>query len=225
VDGDHSASRWQPAFIPISKELGTDAAELPNFVSIAPYRVFARLDPHKFGTCVAEWMRGACEVVGLKHIAIDGKAVRSAPRSTFSGCLHLVSAWAAENRLILGQQAVADGSHEIAAIPELLRVLDLKGALVTIDAAGCQKEIAKQIRDQGGDYLLAVKGNQPTLQAAVHAEFDRLIEADFVGVPYDGAEAVDAAHGRHEERYTTTIYDPQGLPTEWPDVAAVILVG
>ncbi|MBN9523731.1 ISAs1 family transposase [bacterium] len=189
------------------------------------YRVFTRLDPPAFGKCVADWMAGVCEAVGLKHIAVDGKAARSAPRGTFSGCLHLVSAWAAENRLILGQQAVADGSHEIAAIPELLRVLDLKGALVTIDAAGCQKEIAKQIRDQGGDYLLAVKGNQPTLQAAVHGEFDRLIEADFAGVPHDGAESVDDAHGRHEERYTTVVYDPQGLPPEWPDVAAVVLVG
>ena len=109
-------------------------------------RVFARLDPQKFGACVAGWMAGVCEAAGLRHIAIDGKAVRAAPGNTFSGCLHLVSAWAAENRLILGQRAVADGSHEIAAIPELLKVLELKGALVTLDAAGCQKEIATQIR-------------------------------------------------------------------------------
>src|SRR5262245_44242885 len=137
------------------------------------YRVFARLDPQAFGTCVAGWMAGVCEATGLKHIAIDGKAARSAPRGTFSGCLHLVSAWAAENRLIRGQQSVADGSHEIAAIPELLKVLDLKGALVTIDAAGCQKGIAKQVREGGGDYLLAVKGNQPTLHDAVYDVFDR----------------------------------------------------
>jgi predicted transposase YbfD/YdcC len=189
------------------------------------YRVFTRLDPQRFGACVGEWMGAACEAAGLKHIAIDGKAVRSAPRDTFSGCLHLVSAWAAENRLILGQQQVADGSHEIAAIPELLRVLELKGALVTIDAAGCQKEIAKQVREQGGDYLLAVKGNQPTLHDAVCAVFGRACGADFAGVKHDGAETAEDAHGRHEERYTTVIYDPQGLPPEWPDVAAVILVG
>ena len=189
------------------------------------YRVFARLDPQKFGACVGEWMRAACETAGLTHIAIDGKAVRSAPRNTFSGCLHLVSAWAAENRLILGQQAVADGSHEIAAIPELLRVLELNGALVTIDAAGCQKEIARQVREQGGDYLLAVKGNQPTLHDAVHAVFDRACETDFAGMKHDGAEAVEDAHGRREERYITVVYDPEGLPPEWPDVSAVILVG
>ena len=189
------------------------------------YRVFARLDPQRFGACVAEWMGAVCEAAGLRHIAIDGKAVRSAPGSTFSGCLHLVSAWAAENRLILGQQAVADGSHEIAAIPELLKVLELKGALVTLDAAGCQKEIAKQIRAAGGDYLLAVKGNQPTLHDAVRAVFDRACEAEFAGVEHDGHESVEDGHGRHEERYVTVIYDPEGLPPGWPGVAAVVLVG
>lgn len=188
-------------------------------------RVFARLDPQAFGECVGGWMAGVCEAVGLRHIAIDGKAVRSAPRGTFSGCLHLVSAWAAENRLILGQQSVADGSHEIAAIPELLEVLELNGALVTLDAAGCQKEIAKQVRAAGGDYLLAVKGNQPTLHDAVLAVFGRACGADFAGVRHDGHEEVGDGHGRHEERYTTVIYDPQGLPPEWPDVAAVVLVG
>jgi predicted transposase YbfD/YdcC len=189
------------------------------------YRVFARLDPQAFGRCVADWMAGVCEAAGLRHVAIDGKAARSAPRGTFSGCLHLVSAWAAESRLILGQQAVADGSHEIAAIPELLKVLELEGALVTIDAAGCQKEIAAQIRDQGGDYLLAVKGNQPSLHGAVLAVFDRAVEADFAGVEHDGHEAVEQGHGRHEERYVTVLYNPEGLPPEWRDVAAVVLVG
>jgi predicted transposase YbfD/YdcC len=189
------------------------------------YRVFTRLDPKRFGKCVGQWMAGACEATGLRHLAIDGKAIRSAPRGTFSGCLHLVSAWAAENRLILGQEAVADGSHEIAAIPELLRVLDLKGALVTIDAAGCQKEIARQVRGEGGDYLLAVKGNQPSLHEAVKAVFDRACEADFAGFEHDGHEQVEDGHGRHEERYTTVIYDPKGLPPEWPDVAAAVLIG
>ena len=188
-------------------------------------RVFARLDPQAFGKCVGEWMAAACQAAGLRHIAIDGKACRSAPRDTFSGCLHLVSAWAAEGRLILGQQAVADGSHEIATIPALLRVLSLNGAVVTMDAAGCQKEIARQVRDQGGDYLLAVKGNQPALHNAVRAVFGRACESDFVGVTHDGHEEVEDGHGRHEERYTTVIADPTGLPPGWPDVAAVVLVG
>ena len=125
---------WLARFLPLAN--GTPSAD--TFL-----RVFARLDPRAFGACVADWMGAVCEATGLRHIAIDGKAVRGAKRATFSGCLHLVSAWAAENRMALGQQQVADGSHEIAAIPELLRVLDLHGALVTIDAAGCQKGIAK----------------------------------------------------------------------------------
>jgi len=104
-------------------------------------------------------------------------------------------------------------------------VLELKGALVTLDAAGCQVEIAAQIREQGGDYLLAVKGNQPTLQAAVQAVFDRACEADFAGVRYDMHATVERGHGRQEERYVTVIYEPEGLPAEWPDVAAVVLVG
>jgi predicted transposase YbfD/YdcC len=188
-------------------------------------RVFAALDPKEFAAAVGRWMAAVCAAAGLKQVAIDGKAARSAPRNTFSGCLHLVSAWATENRLILGQEAVAEGSNEIAAIPELLRVLELQGALVTIDAAGTQVEIAEQIREQGGDYLLAVKGNQPTLQAAVQAVFDRACEADFKGVRYDMHATVESGHGREEERYVTVIYQPEGLPAEWPDVAAVVLVG
>jgi predicted transposase YbfD/YdcC len=186
-------------------------------------RVLAALDRKAFAACFARWMAELCEATGLKPIAIDGKAVRSAPGDTFSGCLHLVSAWAVENGVILGQEAVADGSHEIAAIPELLKVLDLKGALVTIDAAGCQKEIAAQIRERGGDYLLAVKGNQPALQRAVHAAFDRAGESEFAGC--DMAASVEDGHGRHEERYVTVIRDPEGLPPEWAGVGAVVMVG
>jgi predicted transposase YbfD/YdcC len=188
-------------------------------------RVFAALDPRKFAECVTSWLAAVCAATGLGHVAVDGKSARGAPRDTFSGRLHLVSAWASEARLILGQQAVADGSHEIAAIPELLRVLELKGALVTIDAAGCQVEIARQVREQGGDYLLAVKGNQPALHEAVQGVFSRLVEADFQGVEHDTHALVEDGHGRHEERYVTVVYDPQGLPGEWPDVKAVVLVG
>jgi predicted transposase YbfD/YdcC len=186
-------------------------------------RVLAALGRKQFAACSGRWMAELCVATGLKPIAIDGKSCRSAAGDTFSGCLHLVSAWATENGLILGQEAVADGSHEIAAIPELLRVLDLKGALVTIDAAGCQKEIAAQIRGQGGDYLLAVKGNQPASQQAVRAAFDRAGEDGFVGC--DMARAVEDGHGRHEERYVTVIPDPEGLPGEWADVGAVVVVG
>jgi len=187
-------------------------------------RVFAKLDPVEFAKAFGRWMAAACEATGLIPVAIDGKSARSAKRSTATGCLHVVTAWAAENRLVLGTASVADGSNEIAAIPELLRALDLAGAIVTIDAAGCQVENARIIREKKGHYLLTVKDNQPTLRAAVEVVFDRACEADFVGVRTDGHEEVDDGHGRHEERYVTVVYEPTGLPADWPDVAAVVLV-
>src|SRR3954452_18462675 len=141
-------------------------------------RVFAKLDPGAFAEAFGRWMAAACEATGLVPIAVDGKSARAAKRDTATGCLHVVTAWAAENRLVLGTAAVADGSNEIAAIPELLRTLDLAGAIVTIDAAGCQVENARIIREKKGYYLLTVKDNQPTLRAAVEAVFDRACEAD-----------------------------------------------
>jgi predicted transposase YbfD/YdcC len=207
---------WLKRFVPL-----TNGIPSPDTFE----RVFARLDPKAFGACVAEWLAAVCAATGLTHVAIDGKAVRGAKQSTFSGCLHLVNAWAVENRVILGQEAVADKSNEITAIPKLLDVLELTGALVTIDAAGCQKDIAQRVRDRGGDYLLAVKGNQPTLAAAVRATFDRACGSDFAGVTYDSHGASETGHGRHEERHVVVIYDPSGVAPEWPDVAAVVQVG
>ncbi len=120
-------------------------------------RVFATLDPDadRFG----RWMAAACETTGLTHIAVDGKSARSRSRDTFTGCLHLVNAWAVENRLILGARAVPEGGHEITALPDLLGALDLAGAVVTIDADGCQKAVVEQVRRQGGEYVVCVKGN------------------------------------------------------------------
>lgn len=187
-------------------------------------RVFAKLDPAAFAGAFGRWMAAACQATGLVPVAVDGKSARAARRNTATGCLHVVTAWAAENRLVLGAKAVPDGSNEVAAIPELLRTLDLAGALVTIDAAGCQVENARIIRERGGHYLLAVKDNQPTLRAAVEAVFDRACDCDFAGVRSDGHEEVDDGHGRHEERDVAVVYDPSGLPAGWPDVAAVVLI-
>ena len=189
------------------------------------YRVFARLDPAAFADRVGRWMAAACEGAGLTHIAVDGKSVRRATAATATGCLHLVSAWAAANRLTLGQVTVPDGSNEVAVVPDLLRALDLAGAVVTIDAAGCQTENARLIRAGGGHYLLAVKGNQPNLQKAVRAAFDRADAAGWEGVRFDTHSSAGVGHGRREERRTTVLYDPTGLPPDWPDVAAVVLVG
>jgi predicted transposase YbfD/YdcC len=187
-------------------------------------RVFAKLAPGAFAQAFGKWMASACRATGLVPVAIDGKSARAAKRDTATGCLHVVTAWAAENRLVLGAASVADGSNEIAAIPELLGVLELAGAIVTIDAAGCQHENCRIIRKRKGHYLLAVKDNQPTLRVAVEAVFERACEADFEGVRSDGHESVDDDHGRHEERYVTVIYEPTGLPADWPEVAAVVQV-
>src|SRR3954454_22305658 len=113
-------------------------------------RVFTKLAPGAFAQAFGRWMAAACEATGLVPIAVDGKSARSAKRSTATGCLHVVTAWAAEDRLVLGVASVPDGSNEVAAVPGLLRTLDLAGALVTIDAAGCQVEDARIVRQREG---------------------------------------------------------------------------
>src|SRR5262245_15692336 len=186
-------------------------------------RVLAALDRKIFAACFGRWMADLSTATGLKVIAIDGKACRAAPGDTFSGCLHLVSAWATQNGLILGQEAVAAGGHEITTIPALLKALDLKGAVVTLDAAGCQKAIVEQIRQQGGDYVVAVKGNQQTLHRACDAAFERACDSEFADC--DMSASVEDGHGRHEERYVTVIQNPEGLPSGWADAGAVVVVG
>ena len=187
-------------------------------------RVFAKLHPTRFAEAFGRWVAAACERSGLVPVAIDGKAVRSAPANTAAGCLTVVSAWATEQRLTLGQVVVPDGSNEIGVIPELLRALDLRKAIVTIDAAGCQVGNAALIRQQKGHYLLAVKGNQPTLQAAVEGAFERACEAGFAGVRHDTHVEFDDRHGRHEERSVTVLDRPTGLPAEWVGAKAVVQV-
>jgi len=188
-------------------------------------RLFAALDPLAFQDCFTSWINAACDALGLRHVPVDGKALRGSagPGGT---CLHLVSAWAAERRLSLAQVAVPAGGNEVTAIPELLELLDLHGALVSIDAIGCQKDIARQVRAAGGDYLLAVKDNQPTLRADVAACFDRAHDADFAGVAHDSYTTREVSHGRLEERVCLVLYEPDGLSTraEWVDLRAVAQV-
>jgi len=187
-------------------------------------RVLAALNPAKCAAGFSSWMAALCDACGRVPIAIDGKALRRSPTATASGCLPLVSAWATANHLSLGQQEVEEGSKEITAIAELLRVLDLKGALVSIDAAGGQVEIAQQIRAQGGDYLLAVKGNQPALHEACERLRLETLETDCAGLRHDLSARSEDGHGRHEERYVTGLEDPVGLPPAWVDVKALVAV-
>jgi predicted transposase YbfD/YdcC len=188
-------------------------------------RVFAALLPEQFQACFRSWMAEASEHLGLKQIAIDGKTARgSQDRSHGKLALHLVSAWAVENRLILGQEAVAEKSNEITAIPRLLALLDLHGALVTIDAMGCQREIAEQVVEQQGDYLLAVKENQPKL----YAELERLDQAalanDYAGTSHCCTE--EQSHGRQELRACWVLTDLTTLRerAKWRGLQSVIVV-
>jgi predicted transposase YbfD/YdcC len=195
--------------------------ELPNGIPSHDTfeRVFTRLDPDAFADRFGRWMSELCESTGLVHVAVDGKSAGRSPKDTFTGCLHLVGAWAVENRMILGQRSVPEGGHEITTVPDLLAALDLRGAVVTLDAAGCQKATVEQIRSQGGDYVVCVKGNQKGLRDAVANVFERAGEAEFAGC--DMASEVGAAHGREEERYVTAVENPDGLPKGWTDVGAV----
>jgi len=188
------------------------------------YRVFCALNRKVFAECFGQWVAEWSEVIGIKQIAIDGKSLRHAKGNTFSGCMHLVGAWATEAGLLLGQEAVEDRSSEATAIPALLEILHLKGSLVTIDAAGCSPRICQKIRDQKGDYLIAVKANQPTLHKAVMQVFADACETDFKNVQYTQHETIEDKHGRHEERYVTVVENPKGLPEDWPDVAAIVQV-
>jgi len=175
-------------------------------------RVFARLDRLALQRCLLDWLQAICGALGLKHVAIDGKTARHSGSPTRGlGPLQIVSAWAVQQDLTLGQVVVAEGSNEIPAIPALLELLQLKGALVSIDAIGCQKDIATAIVAAGGDYLLTVKDNQGHLREDIEACFTAAIEDDFEGVQYDEYESDEVGHGRHEKRSYIVIYDPEGI--------------
>jgi predicted transposase YbfD/YdcC len=188
-------------------------------------RIFSAIGPRAFQDCFNRWLCAVCDTLGVVHVPIDGKTLRGS-RGPEGTCLHLVSAWAAEGRLTLAQVAVADKSNEITAIPQLLRVLDLEGALVSIDAMGCQKEIAREVLAAGGDYLLAVKENQPTLYTDIEAAFAKAQRRGFVGVRHDTFASEETGHGRHEERQYTVLYDLDGLSTkeDWQGLAAIVRV-
>jgi predicted transposase YbfD/YdcC len=192
-------------------------------------RVFCLLDPEAFQRSFAGWIAALaeCGVGSRRTIPIDGKtARRSGRRGRGLAPLHLVSAWAGANHVSLGQVAVADKSNEITAIPRLLELLDLSGALVTIDAMGCQKEIAAQIITGGGDYILAVKENQPHLHEDIDACFTAALETDFAGLEYSVARTEETNHGREEVRECHVIARPTELRDArlWKGLTAICMV-
>ncbi len=187
-------------------------------------RVFGRLNPRAFQGRFREWVRALGEATGISHIAIDGKTLRgsgSARRGL--GPLHLVSAWATEVHLSLGQVAADAKSNEITAIPKLLELLELKGALVTIDAMGCQKVIAQTILDRGGHYALTVKDNQQHLVEDIRAMFATAFETDFAGIGHDSYETRSQGHGRTEYRHYTVLYSTAGIrnAAEWAELSVL----
>jgi predicted transposase YbfD/YdcC len=187
--------------------------------------LFRHLAPAAFQDCFTAWINAACARLGVRQVQIDGKAQRGS-RGLGGTCLHLVSAWVGAHALTLGQVAVEDKSNEITAIPQLLRLLELKGALVSIDALGCQKEIARAVRDTGADYLLQVKGNQPTLEADIKASFEAAFDSALAGMEHDVWAEASRGHGREEERVCVVLYDLGRLSTreEWADVQAIVRV-
>jgi predicted transposase YbfD/YdcC len=189
-------------------------------------RVFRRLKPDQFQRCFASWIASLNTALGLKQIAIDGKTLRrSFDRASAKNALHLVSAWSVENHLSLGQVAVDQKSNEISAIPELLELLELHGAIVTIDAMGCQKQIAQQIVESGGDYVLAVKDNHPKLHAALADHFLNLHETDFADGSCRHHKTHSKDHGRVETRdyYITPV--PESLKAFQDDWVGIQSVG
>jgi predicted transposase YbfD/YdcC len=192
--------------------------------------VFARLDPDQFQSCFIQWVRAVAEVTQGEVVAIDGKTVRrSHDRTLGKQAIHMVNVWASSNGLALGQTKVEEKSNEITAIPKLLQLLELAGCIVTIDAMGCQKEVARQVVEARADYMLAVKKNQGQLYEDVRDLFEGAQEFGFEGVPYDYTRTVNKSHGRLETRQCWVISDPDCLDylqnrQQWAKLKAVVKV-
>jgi predicted transposase YbfD/YdcC len=188
--------------------------ELPNGIPSHDTftRVFARLDPEQFQTCFLRWMKSVSEVIGGQVIAIDGKVLRrSHDKGIGKAAIDMVSAWASANRLVLGQVKVDEKSNEITAIPHLLEALAVSGCIVTIDAMGCQTDIAEQIIEREAEYVLALKENQGHLYEDVEHLFADLEDSQYKAYEFDYEKTVNKDHGRIETRECWTISDPEIL--------------
>lgn len=197
---------------------------IPKHDTIA--RVLSRLEPKALQESFIGWVNAACQLSEGEVVAIDGKTVRrSFQTGDRKSAIHMVSAWASQNALVLGQQRVDSKSNEITAIPALLELLELKGCIVTIDAMGTQREIAKAIRAKGADYVLALKGNQGTLEEDVKLLFSQPISASLT--QQTRAEEVESGHGRIESRsYRQVALGRERLPSSegWEGLNSVIEV-
>lgn len=193
-------------------------------------RVFLLLDPEAFEQAFLNWVQDLSHLSELEVVAVDGKTVRRSHDGLLGkNAIHMVSAWATANRLVLAQLKVDEKSNEITAIPELLRQLELHGCIVTIDALGCQTGIAEVVVERGADYVLAVKGNQDGLFREVQDLFADAEAVGFKQVAHDHCKHTDKAHGRLEIRHCWTLADPDYLncikrQAEWPHLRTLIKV-
>ena len=203
--------------------------ELPNGIPSHDTfgRVFSLISSDEFQRCFLSWVHAVFTVTDGQVVAIDGKTLRhSYDRSNNKSAIHMVSAWASKNGITLGQVKTDEKSNEITAIPELLSLLEIKGCIVTIDAMGCQKKIAEDIVDKGGDYVLGLKGNQGTLRADVELFFLDAIENKFQGIDVDYHETVDGDHGRVEIRRHWAVSDIDWLyqQRDWKGLKTIGMV-
>lgn len=186
--------------------------------------ILGALKPAEFEKCLLRWITALHEITDGQVIAIDGKTLRrSFDAASSKAPIHMVSAWATANNISLGQVVVDAKSNEITAIPKLLEILELSGCLVTIDAMGCQTDIARAIADGNADYVLAVKGNQPTLHQGLVDFFSDHLEDDFARVTVRRLETHERGHGRDETRYYFLCQVPDDLPDKqrWHKLRAI----
>jgi predicted transposase YbfD/YdcC len=189
-------------------------------------RVFGLLDRNQFAANLFHWTQALQAATGGKLVAIDGKTLRRTfAKKSGLKALHLVTAWASDNGLTLGQVACEEKSNEITAIPQLLQLLNLKGCTVTIDAMGCQTEIVEEIRGQKAHYVLAVKDNQPTLYADLQQVFEDALNTDFANVQHEMHATQETAHGRTTERTYQAIEIPRDHPQrqKWRDLRTLVI--
>ena len=193
-------------------------------------RVFAKLDAQQFERCFTEWVLTVREVLQGDVVAIDGKRVRrSHDRYIGKDAIHMVSAWASASGVALGQTKVDGRSNEITAIPRLLEMLQVEGCIVTIDAMGCQKEVASKILEERADYVLAVKKNQGRLHEDVHDTFDLARKSGFDSLDHDYHETINAGHGRVETRRCWAVSDLDHIryvddDGQWPGLNTLVMV-
>lgn len=207
----------------LTQTLGID--EVPSYTTF--WTVFVLLDPKALEKCFIQWVQSKLKLAADGVVSIDGKAQRgTAKKGSPHSFVHIVSAWAATHHLTLGQLKVDGKSNEITAIPQLLEVLDVEGTIVTIDAMGCQTDIADKIVKKDADYVLALKGNQQSLADEVENYFNQAEAINFEGVTCDAIGSKEAGHGRIEKREIYVTEDIDWLPQkeDWSNLRSIIMV-